>query len=152
MPAFTLVEVLVTMILISIIISASSYLLLSFEKINNNYKNNSDSLTAMNNLFYSLNQDINSCEEMYIKNGKIYFQNSKMDTIVYQFGKKFVLQSYNNVTDTIRLSFYSVIPSMIVGLHYHFLNIEIQNFNGTEFTLCFYAINYPTKFVNSIQQ
>jgi hypothetical protein len=106
----------------------------------------------MNNLFYSLNQDINSCEEMYIKNGKIYFQNSKMDTIVYQFGKKFVLQSYNNVTDTIRLSFYSVIPSMIVGLHYHFLNIEIQNFNGTEFTLCFYAINYPTKFVNSIQQ
>ena len=103
-PSFTIMELLVVMVLISIVISSGALLYLQFNRyLENNIKQTGTENTVM--LFtHAFIQDINQPGEITANNYEITINKKDGNQIHYTFDDKFIVRTIEETSDTFKIT------------------------------------------------
>lgn len=104
LKAFTLIEVLVTMLLTTIIIGIIYYAYEVVQKQFIHNKTNDEGITQLSMLNYLLEKDFNESAEVIAANNGITFLYNDLKSINYEFDEEYILRNTENVTDTFKIA------------------------------------------------
>lgn len=149
-PAFSIVEVLVSLAITAIIIGLifGIFTIVSQQIIS--FKEQNEYIADYNRLSYSINKSIFESEKMQFTESGLFFKTYDGDTLLYQKQDDYLIRKSEQFTDTFKLAFQKIQLDTVANETKSkvFQKLEIQlEANKQNFTLNFYKPIYAHDFL-----